>query len=636
MPHGFDAVEREDDVRRGDRRRRSRAPHVPARLGGDADFGLEFNLSLIVGGQIRGEPPRLFNVYNVGNFIESTAETPYFQLGEAKYGKPILDRVITASLSLHEAAKCALVSMDSTMKSNLSVGLAARSRLLPNGQLRRRPAQAHRRPGRVLQLDPELVGPTAPQGVRRAAEPAVVELRAKERPRLPLTPARPRTPKSDTRIWLVLPPSSSPSDASELRRRSRLALGDRPQHERVLAGSERGFRRDSILAATEPRALRRDALLDDRPARQRTRARAFRFRSGDEAIIVVGRHELHDRGLVSIGIHAGDVREVDLEYGVDSRARACSGRRERPDGRAVLVGTEQAAERRRDAADGRIHERERLAREALQTLDALTAPACCRPRTRLARSSARSRFGPSRRRATRAARVRARRRRIGLAPRLLGRFLLRGQAARSSRSASRTRPTLASRPTRPRARDGSGAAARFCSASAAIIASMTRSETPPPFNATSARGDRSNSTRLAWMTAMIVESLNCGADHLLNVGIRDGRRCRGRGRSRGGRRGSSSSFGSATGGRSASALRAGPGELATGSSASGAGSSTARGPERQLLERGLRRTRPQAELATLRQRHRAAQRRRRARRKTRRSHEFPQLPGSRRQHVSIP
>jgi putative proteasome-type protease len=86
-------------------------------------FGLEFNLSLIVGGQIRGEAPRLFNVYNVGNFIESTPDTPYFQLGESKYGKPILDRIITTSLSLHEAAKCALVSMDSTMKSNLSVGL---------------------------------------------------------------------------------------------------------------------------------------------------------------------------------------------------------------------------------------------------------------------------------------------------------------------------------------------------------------------------------------------------------------------------------------------------------------------------------------------------------------------------------
>jgi len=86
-------------------------------------FGLEFNLNLVVGGQIRGEAPRLFNVYNVGNFIESTHETPYFQLGESKYGKPILDRVITTSLSLQEAAKCALVSMDSTMKSNLSVGL---------------------------------------------------------------------------------------------------------------------------------------------------------------------------------------------------------------------------------------------------------------------------------------------------------------------------------------------------------------------------------------------------------------------------------------------------------------------------------------------------------------------------------
>jgi len=86
-------------------------------------FGIEFNLSLIVGGQIRGEAPRLFNVYNVGNFIETTPDTPYFQLGESKYGKPILDRIITTNLSLHEAAKCALVSMDSTMKSNLSVGL---------------------------------------------------------------------------------------------------------------------------------------------------------------------------------------------------------------------------------------------------------------------------------------------------------------------------------------------------------------------------------------------------------------------------------------------------------------------------------------------------------------------------------
>ena len=84
--------------------------------------GVEFNVSLIFGGQIRGEPMRLFHVYSAGNFIEATAETPYFQIGESKYGKPVLDRVLTPETPLDEAAKCALVSMDSTMKSNLSVG----------------------------------------------------------------------------------------------------------------------------------------------------------------------------------------------------------------------------------------------------------------------------------------------------------------------------------------------------------------------------------------------------------------------------------------------------------------------------------------------------------------------------------
>jgi putative proteasome-type protease len=87
------------------------------------EFGVEFNASLIVGGQIRGEAPRLFNVYSAGNFIESTIDTPYIQIGEAKYGKPIIDRVIRRETSLAEAAKCALVSMDSTIRSNLSVGL---------------------------------------------------------------------------------------------------------------------------------------------------------------------------------------------------------------------------------------------------------------------------------------------------------------------------------------------------------------------------------------------------------------------------------------------------------------------------------------------------------------------------------
>ncbi len=84
--------------------------------------GVEFNVSLVLGGQIRGESMRLFQVYSAGNFIEATPETPYFQIGEYKYGKPVLDRVITPDTPLDEAAKCALVSMDSTMKSNLSVG----------------------------------------------------------------------------------------------------------------------------------------------------------------------------------------------------------------------------------------------------------------------------------------------------------------------------------------------------------------------------------------------------------------------------------------------------------------------------------------------------------------------------------
>ena len=85
--------------------------------------GVDFNVSLIFGGQIRGEGMRLFQVYSAGNFIEATPETQYFQIGESKYGKPVLDRVITPETPLDEAAKCALVSMDSTLKSNLSVGL---------------------------------------------------------------------------------------------------------------------------------------------------------------------------------------------------------------------------------------------------------------------------------------------------------------------------------------------------------------------------------------------------------------------------------------------------------------------------------------------------------------------------------
>jgi putative proteasome-type protease len=85
--------------------------------------GVDFNASMIFGGQIAGEAMRLFLVYSAGNFIEATRETCYFQVGESKYGKPILDRVLTPATPLDEAAKCALVSMDSTLKSNLGVGL---------------------------------------------------------------------------------------------------------------------------------------------------------------------------------------------------------------------------------------------------------------------------------------------------------------------------------------------------------------------------------------------------------------------------------------------------------------------------------------------------------------------------------
>jgi putative proteasome-type protease len=85
--------------------------------------GVDFNATFIVGGQIMDEPPRLFHVYAAGNFIEATPDTTYFQIGESKYGKPIIDRVTRRSMALSEAAKCALISMDSTIRSNLTVGL---------------------------------------------------------------------------------------------------------------------------------------------------------------------------------------------------------------------------------------------------------------------------------------------------------------------------------------------------------------------------------------------------------------------------------------------------------------------------------------------------------------------------------
>jgi len=93
----------------------------------DATFLQQNNVdagaSFIVGGQIDGEPQRLFLVYSEGNFIEATTETPYFQIGETKYGKPVIDRIVKLDTGLMDAAKCVLVSFDSTMRSNVSVGM---------------------------------------------------------------------------------------------------------------------------------------------------------------------------------------------------------------------------------------------------------------------------------------------------------------------------------------------------------------------------------------------------------------------------------------------------------------------------------------------------------------------------------
>ena len=84
---------------------------------------VRFDVSFLLGGQVKGERPRLFLLYSAGNFIECTQDTPYLQIGEHKYGKPVLDRAITYDLDLYDALKIGLVSVDSTMRSNLSVGL---------------------------------------------------------------------------------------------------------------------------------------------------------------------------------------------------------------------------------------------------------------------------------------------------------------------------------------------------------------------------------------------------------------------------------------------------------------------------------------------------------------------------------
>ncbi len=85
--------------------------------------GSAFDVTLLLGGQVRNGRLRLFMIYDAGNFIEATVDTPYLQIGEHKYGKPILDRSITDKTSIADALKLGLISMDSTMRSNLAVGM---------------------------------------------------------------------------------------------------------------------------------------------------------------------------------------------------------------------------------------------------------------------------------------------------------------------------------------------------------------------------------------------------------------------------------------------------------------------------------------------------------------------------------
>ncbi|HYC03966.1 MAG TPA: proteasome-type protease [Azospirillaceae bacterium] len=98
--------------------------------------GVTFDASFLLGGQIKGRGMRLFQVYAAGNFIEATADTPYFQIGEHKYGKPILDRAATHETAIEDGVKLVLISMDSTLRSNLSVGLPVDLAVYRKGDLK--------------------------------------------------------------------------------------------------------------------------------------------------------------------------------------------------------------------------------------------------------------------------------------------------------------------------------------------------------------------------------------------------------------------------------------------------------------------------------------------------------------------
>ena len=128
-----------------------------------------FDCSLLVGGQIGAEPPRLFLIYSAGNFIEATADTPFLQIGEHKYGKPILDRNLAFDTPLAEAVKLALVSMDSTIRSNLTVGLPMDHADPADRRPAHRPVAPHRRGRPILHGGAAGLGPGAEGRLHGAA-----------------------------------------------------------------------------------------------------------------------------------------------------------------------------------------------------------------------------------------------------------------------------------------------------------------------------------------------------------------------------------------------------------------------------------------------------------------------------------
>lgn len=128
-----------------------------------AQNNIDASANFIVGGQVQGEAPRLFEVYSEGNFIEATPDTCYFQIGESKYGKPVIDRVVHRGTSLQDATKCTIVSFDSTMRSNISVGLPIDLLVYETGSLKIRLQR------RIQEFDPyfQLIHHQWGEGLRR-------------------------------------------------------------------------------------------------------------------------------------------------------------------------------------------------------------------------------------------------------------------------------------------------------------------------------------------------------------------------------------------------------------------------------------------------------------------------------------